>query len=98
MKSVFVKKGVVNDTEMTTQELIKLCLNNPPSGGFQYKDFKERARVENAMDHLQQVEGEEYECFILEDADYKNLVKWIQAMQWLTRAQFVIDFCEQFLN
>jgi hypothetical protein len=101
MKPVSLKSGpLIGDLQLSTQYLIKLCLDNPPDGGFKFRDFKERARVENAMDNwkLTNPGNSLDKYFELEDNDYANLVKYVKAMTWLTRSPFVVEFCEQFQN
>jgi hypothetical protein len=95
MKQIYLKKGMVNGVEMTTQDLIKLCLDNPPQGGFNFKAYKERARVESAMDKVQHhiLDGD---FFALEDRDFENLKHWVDTGGWVRRDPFLLDFIEQF--
>jgi hypothetical protein len=101
MKSILLKKGIlkINGADITTQELIKVALDEKPEGGFKYKDYKERARVENSMDNICTIdngEGELLSHFDLEDKDFENLTKWVNSAGWGIRDPFVLDFLEQF--
>ena len=97
-KNILLKTGTVNGQPMTTKELIKLTLDNPPEGGFTFRDFKERARVENAMDKTELVNpGNSLDAFfVLEDHDFSKLSGWVAAMKWARRDPFIVEFCTQF--
>jgi len=98
MKSIFIKLGKLkNGEDCKTQDLIKIALDTMPPGGFKYKDYKERARVENAMDDIKPAdEGNSYPYFQLEEHDFENLKKWIDLTGYGVRDQFVLDFLQQF--
>lgn len=105
MEKIFCRTGMVGESQVSTQDLIKFCLNNPPEGGsFQYKDYKDRARVENAMDKVttdadeRSGNGSTDLYFELEDSDYKNLVRYVRDMKWGVRSPFILEFCDQFLS
>jgi len=97
MQTVILKTGSFGETELTTQLLIKTVLDSPPQGGFLYRDFKERARVENAMDNIKPAdETNSYPYFELEDRDFDNLAKWSREQKWAIRSPFISDYIDGF--
>jgi hypothetical protein len=92
-KEIYFERGIVSGRETTTEELILLCLNEPPPQGFRYKDYSDRARIEAAMKHVVSASNPH---FILEDNDFNNLKKIVNEMKWATRDSFVVRFVEQF--
>jgi hypothetical protein len=96
MQNIYLKKGMVTgqSEEYTYPKLIKIVLDYPPDGGFKYSDYKERARVENAMDKIQT--DDQGEFFQLEDRDAKNLTDWVARTKWNIRDPFIFEFCDMF--
>ena len=77
------------DKHATTLELIKVCLNQQPQGGFSYKDLQDRERIDKAI---------KKEPIKLEDADYKNLQKLVEDMRWTARHEDILDFVNEFVT
>ena len=75
------------DRTATTVDLIKLCLNQPPQGGFNYEDLKNRERIDNALETME-----------FEDADFKNLVNYVKAMRWNIRHADILDFINEIVT
>ena len=72
-------------------ELLKVCLDVPPQGGFTTTEMKARLRVSSALDkangHIE-----------LEDADYNKLVELIKDMKWGVVSQDLVDLEEAVIN
>lgn len=98
MEKIFLKSGAVNGSEVSTSELIKIALDAPPEGGFKYRDYQERARVESAMEKTQSeiLNGDIVQYFELETHDYNNLCKWVDRAQWSRRDPFLVEFVLSF--
>ena len=90
MKTKENKTVSIAGKETTYQELITMCLNNPPEGGFTREEMKSRDRIES------QLTVHEDGAFHFEDADYTKLIAIIGLMKWAIRdsqlKQFLIEF------
>jgi hypothetical protein len=96
MRRILLSKGTVRDAEGTTEQLIKSALDQVPEGGFNYKEYKKRARIENAMDKVETDMSGPVRYFELEDNDYYTLRELVRKTPWATRDKFLIDFVSQF--
>lgn len=63
-------------TKMSYFDIIKLCLDNPPQGGFSRDDIKKRNRIEEKLI------GDSAE---LEHDEFYSLKKICNDMKWITR-------------
>lgn len=70
----FNDKGEVK--KMSYFGIIKICLDNPPQGGFSRDDIKKRNRIEEKL------KGEKAE---LEHDDFHQMKKICNDMKWNTR-------------
>lgn len=70
---------------LSTLHLIQTTLNSVPEGGFTTADIMKRNRIEQAM-------KEATGSILLEDADYDELVRLVEAMRWTIRDMFIYDF------
>lgn len=72
-------------------ELLKVCLDVPPQGGFTTTEMKSRLRLANALDkangHIE-----------LEDSDHSKLMELVKDMKWGVVSQDLIDLEEAVLN
>lgn len=100
MKTIELGSGLVNGNEMTTEELIKICLNTIPPTGFSFQDLKDRMRIQKAMEnkkvYVSAGEGDITGSFELEDADYNNFISLVAASRWNVRDRFVYDFLDKY--
>jgi hypothetical protein len=76
---------------VTTASLLKLCLANPPQGGFDYKEMRARNKIEDAVETVEP--GGTIE---LEDADHAVAVQCVTAMRWGIRHKDLAKFGELF--
>lgn len=86
MKTIELSSGLVNGEEMTTRELIKICLDQIPATGFSFTDLKDRMRIQDALNRTANGKLE------LEDHDYEIFRGLVTASRWNVRDQFVYDF------
>jgi hypothetical protein len=97
MKSIKLLEGKfkvgTEEKPITTAELIKIVLDAPPEGGFKFSDFVERNRIQDALNKLPVLTGNDLQ---LEDADYALLKKWTLEVKWGMRQEFIFDFILQF--
>lgn len=100
MKTIEVRKGLINDREQSTIDLIKSTLDNPPKDGFTYDEMKKRLRVEDAMGKIgaaspgtDELKDEQLE---LEDADFETLSKAAKEMRWVSRAPIILQYMSNF--
>lgn len=69
--------------KMTYFDLIKMCLDNPPQGGFSRDDIKKRNRIE------EKIKGEVAE---LEHDEFHSLKKICSDMKWRVRSSEIENF------
>ena len=98
MKQIPLKKETLKvngvDTEFSTLALIGNCLDQIPATGLKMNDFKQRKRINDAID-LQQSNGHA-DILQLEDYDFEVLKKCVAEVGWVVRNNFVYDFLLQF--
>jgi hypothetical protein len=92
MKTLENKTIQIKGANPTTySELLQVCLDVPPQGGFTTTEMKARLKVSTALDkangHIE-----------LEDADYNKLVELVKDMKWGVVAQELVDMEEALLN
>lgn len=75
---------------MTAKALINQCLDNTPEGGFTVSVMRERQRVADAVDALE----DEAEVLDLEDQDAQALLSCVRSMKWAIRHKGFIDFVD----
>lgn len=73
--------------------LIKICLNQPPDGGFVYAHFEPRRRIDSVI-----AEVKENNMLEFEDADAKNLKQIVSVAHWLSRHDDIVAFCDDVNN
>jgi len=76
---------------VTVATLLKLCLANPPQGGFDYKEMRARNKIEDAIETVEP--GGTIE---LEDADHAVAVQCVTAMRWGIKHRDLAKFAELF--
>lgn len=89
MKTFELKDTTIKNTDgfLHYRDLIKMCLDNPPQGGFAMKDMKDRYRIEKLLEGG----GVTLE---LEDADAVNLKALVTSMRWGARHVDILTFCD----
>jgi hypothetical protein len=73
---------------MTAKALVSQCLDSAPEGGFTVSTMRERQRVADVVDELEDGAG----VLELEDQDAQTLLKCVQSMKWAIRHKSFIDF------
>lgn len=106
MKKIELKKhtealesanGKTVDVKMSTLDLIKMAINDVPPGGFAASDMMERLELLSIVKDIQKLPEEQQPDHIeLEDAQFKNLGKYVNSMKWSILSQFIVDFTELF--
>jgi hypothetical protein len=88
MKTILIKYATLsNEQETSYKVLIKDALDTMPEGGFTMKDFRERGRIEDAM-------NDQDKSFGLEDYDVNVLKKIVNSVKWARREPFFFEFLE----
>ena len=81
------------EVKLTYTDLMEICLDIVPQGGFTPKDIRERNRIQESIDeykkkikdtHLKKTESKEIQIEF-EDADYKAFVQIIKLSRWMVR-------------
>ena len=75
--------------EIDYKELIELCLDFVPQGGFSPKDIRNRNRIQDALDKADKI-------ITLEDADFENMENIIKESRWMIRHHDLNIFLERF--
>ena len=97
-KILSLKEGVVvlngsMEKSATTKNLIEHTLNVLPDGGFTPRDLIDRSRIQEVLDKLKPNQKE----IQLEDSDFENLKKIVNASRWGIRGKDVIEFINIFI-
>lgn len=71
------------------KDLIEVALDVVPQGGFAPKDIRERNRIQDVLDRATSIIN-------IEDADYDNLEKIIEASRWTLRDPELNKFLQNF--
>lgn len=74
---------------MDYKELMRLCVNNPPQGGYKIDDMRNRIRIVDAIADSKNGKVE------LEDSDVKVLKECVKSMAWSVLEQGIIDFVDE---
>lgn len=74
--------------KMTYFDIIKLCLDSPPQGGFSRDDIKKRNRIEDKL------KGEIGSTVELEHDEFYSLKKICNDMKWNTRVEDIENFLD----
>lgn len=89
----FVDKSE-EDKCLNYADLIEVCLDIVPQGGFSPSDIRDRNRIQNVID-----KGIPKEGFLdFEDADWKNLKKIVIASRWVIRHKDLQKFLDIFTD
>ncbi len=78
------------DLKLDYKDLIEICLDVLPQGGFTPSDIRERNRIQNALDKAGKTKVD------FEDADWDSLKKIVKASRWNIRDKEIFEFLEKF--
>lgn len=87
MKTVENKKLEIPGDIKDYFDLIKICMNQPPQGGYNADEMRKRLRVLNVID-------KEKESMELEDADVACTQQCVKEMRWNFLHQDILNFVE----
>lgn len=77
-----------SDQEANYKEWFTLALDTMPEGGFTMKDFRERSRIEEALN------SNAGGVFVLEDYDVTILKRLVNNIKWAIRDPAISEFLE----
>jgi hypothetical protein len=75
---------------LTYRDLIEAALDFAPQGGFSFKDIRERARIQDALN------AAENGIMELEDSDYDALERIVKGTKWVSRHKDLLVFLQKF--
>jgi len=78
------------DKNLTYKDLIEICLDVLPQGGFTPEGIRDRNRIQKSLD------GAKAGVINIEDADFKNLEKLVKASRWTIRDKELATFLDKF--
>lgn len=90
---------------LTTYDMLKTAINNPPQGGFSVEEMRTRIRLMGVLDkhkHLFDIKEGEFNDALLnieadvdiEDADYTKLKSLFDEMKWGIVSKSILEISE----
>lgn len=76
---------------LTYTDLLKICLNNPPQGGFSVTEMRQRLKI---IDSLETANGK----IKLEDADYVLTSTCVKDFKWAQMHKDILEFIDHVLK
>jgi hypothetical protein len=106
-KELLPSKNGMQDTFLTTYDLLKSAINNPAQGGFNVDEMIKRLRLLGEVEkhkELFEINPEDFkDDFIdrkatleLEDADFEKLKELFKEMKWGIVSKTIVDLSSQF--
>lgn len=91
MKTVSIRKHGKNPN-LNTKNLIISALENPTEGGFSVTEMRNRLKVMDKIDAL----NEESTVLELEDAEFDTLKGAVKQVKWAILDKFIVEFEDSF--
>lgn len=80
-------------------DLIEVCLDILPQGGFSPSDIRDRNRIQNVIDKRDDDKKDlKKDSLAFEDADWKNLKKIVNTSRWVIRHKDLQKFLDIFTD
>jgi hypothetical protein len=106
-KELLPSKNGIQETFLTTYDLLKSAINNPTQGGFNVDEMIKRLRLLGEVDKhkdLFDIKIEEFKDEVLErkatleleDADFTKLKELFKEMKWGVVSKTIVDLSNQF--
>ena len=106
-KELLPSKNGIQETFLTTYDLLKSAINNPTQGGFNVDEMIKRLRLLAEVDKhkdLFDIKIEEFKDEVLErkatleleDADFTKLKELFKEMKWGVVSKTIVDLSNQF--
>lgn len=87
MKTINDKEVQIGKDKINYKELLKICVNTPPQGGYTPEDMKNRVKILSVIDSSN---GE----MKFEDAEYNTLKECVNKSRWNVLAPELVEFIE----
>lgn len=101
------KQGVLQETFLTTYDLLKSVINSPSQQGFSVDEMMKRLRLLEQLDkhkELFEINPEDFtdamlerkSVLELEDSDYSKLKELFKEMKWGVVSKFIVELNKDF--
>lgn len=104
MTEAQAKHGGSPEVKLTYSDLMEICLDIVPQGGFTPKDIRERNRIQESIDEAKKKQKEgvsktekvKEPQIELEDSDYKAFLQIVKLSRWTIRNKDLQAFLSLF--
>ena len=102
MNEAQAKHGGNTEVKLDYTDLMEICLDIIPQGGFTPKDIRERNRIQDSIDNFRKKkaepkkEGKTEPQIELEDSDYKAFIQIVKQSRWTIRNKDLQEFLSLF--
>jgi hypothetical protein len=89
LKTLGLPLNLTTPDKGTTQDLLKIVVNNVPQGGISADEMRKRIRL---LDKIDEIKGGE--LLLLEDAIAEELQRLTAIMRWNVIDKSILEFCD----
>lgn len=85
--------GTTKEIDIKTLELLKICINTPPEGGYNISDLMLRLKMLDLVDKADKKKAKTIE---FEDADFSKLSEVVKSTKWNILSKKILEFVQLF--